>query len=175
MDSVEQGFVHSLSQFTQGQPYIMWRISWTYSPLLFFFQWLSRLTQYLEQKKSEGSAPTTKITGNEAAKIIIASPYEPYDTIGFDHVQAKLLDLQPRQMVALVPDDTGKFRAKWARLNTKWYKGKNHPTVGKLVGLNKEEFVIETKSLSGNVVRCHLPRLGFFVRRVSLTDTEAKL
>lgn len=40
-----------------------------------------------KQKSSEGSGPTIQITGNEAAKIIITLPYEPYDTVGFDHIQ----------------------------------------------------------------------------------------
>ena len=61
-----------------------------------FLQWLLCLTRYLKQK-SEGSGPTTQITGDEVAKIIIALPYEPYETVGFDHIQTKLLDLQPHQ------------------------------------------------------------------------------
>lgn len=42
--------------------------------------------------------------------------------------------------------------------------GRNHPTTGKLVELNHEEFVLETKGSLGSVIRCHLPRLGYSIK-----------
>jgi hypothetical protein len=68
--------------------------------------------------------------------------------------------------VAVAPDDTDQC-ACTVRFNRLVFdscaSGRNHPTVGKLVGLNKEEFVIEVKSSSGTV-RCHFPRLGFTIK-----------
>jgi hypothetical protein len=49
--------------------------------------------------------------------------------------------------------------------------GRNFATVGKLVSLNREEFVIETKGTAG-IIRCHFPRILFTARAAS---TEAKL
>jgi hypothetical protein len=51
--------------------------------------------------------------------------------------------------------------------------GTRHPTVGKLVALNLEEFVLETKGSTGSVIRCHFPRLGFSIREVA--DLRNKL
>jgi hypothetical protein len=43
------------------------------------------------------------------------------------------------------------------------YVGQSHPTQGKLVGLNREEIVVETKGSVSESVRVHFPRLGFQV------------
>ena len=42
--------------------------------------------------------------------------------------------------------------------------GRNVPTHGKLIGLDRSEIVIETKGSAGSV-RCHFPRLGFTVKK----------
>jgi hypothetical protein len=42
--------------------------------------------------------------------------------------------------------------------------GKNYPTIGTLVGLNKEEVVIRVKGTSGTPLHVHFPRLGFAIR-----------
>jgi len=42
--------------------------------------------------------------------------------------------------------------------------GKNHPTVGTLVGLNKEEVIIQVKGTSGTPLHVHFPRLNFVIR-----------
>jgi hypothetical protein len=50
--------------------------------------------------------------------------------------------------------------------------GRKHPTVGKLVAMNCEEFVIETNGSTGSVIRCHFPRLGFSIRDAANSQTK---
>lgn len=118
-------------------------------------QWISRLTAFLKEKRS-GLAATSEITGDEAAKLIGTSTYESYDIVGFDQAEAKRLGVRARQLVAIVPDDTGR----------------NHTTVGKLVALNREEFVLEISGSTRTVIRCHFPRLGFSVRDAANLHTK---
>ena len=47
--------------------------------------------------------------------------------------------------------------------------GQSHPTQGKLVGLNREEIVMETMGSLASIVRVHFPRLGFVVTRAPTT------
>jgi len=116
-------------------------------------QWMSRMDKYLADRK--GVAPFTDTSGVDAAGLITSSSCEPYDVVGFNIVEANRLDMKENSWVAVAPDDTGK----------------NSPTMGKLVGLSKEEFVVETRGLSGAVIRCHFPRLGFTIK----TASDAKL
>lgn len=44
------------------------------------------------------------------------------------------------------------------------WTGKNHPTVGTLIGLNKEEVVILVKGTSSTPLHAHFPRLNFSIR-----------
>jgi glutathione S-transferase len=115
-------------------------------------QWISRVTEFLKQKKAGGSAATSEMSGDQAAGLIGSSTYEPYNVVGFDEIEAKRLGVLARQLVAIAPDDSGR----------------KHPTVGKLVALNREEFVLETKGSTGSVIRCHFPRLGFSIRASNL-------
>lgn len=41
---------------------------------------------------------------------------------------------------------------------------KNYPTVGKLIGLDHEEFVLELSGKAVKSLRCHFPRLNFAVK-----------
>jgi len=116
-------------------------------------EWLARLTAYLERlKQSQPAVPVIK--GNDAAAKIAAAPFEPYDVVGFDEREASRLGLKADDQVSVAPDD-----------------GRHLPTVGKLVALNREEFVIETKGSAG-LVRCHFPRIMFTAKPVSV---KAKL
>jgi hypothetical protein len=74
--------------------------------------------------------------------------------------------LQMTQVSILQADKTIGF---WHNVVT----GKKHPTLGKLVALNQEEFVLEAKGSTGSVIRCHFPRLGFSIRDAS--DLQTKL
>ncbi|KAK0491127.1 hypothetical protein IW261DRAFT_1601871 [Armillaria novae-zelandiae] len=109
-------------------------------------KWLSRMTNHLGTLRTQFDVPRLK--GEEAARAISASPHEPYDIVGFDAADGARLGFQPGDLVSITPDDTaGKF-----------------PAVGKLVGLNLEEFVIETEGKFG-VIRCHFPRIGYTASR----------
>jgi len=112
-------------------------------------QWTARVKQYLQGMKDV--ATFTDLSGADAAKLVTSSPFEPYDVVGFNAVEANRLGVQEGRLVTITPDDTGK----------------NHPTSGKLVGLSKEEFVIETRGSLDAVIRCHFPRLGFTIRMAS--------
>ncbi|KAJ7781269.1 hypothetical protein B0H16DRAFT_1497701 [Mycena metata] len=112
-------------------------------------EWLARMTTYLGRLKLNHAA-VPKITGKDAAARIVAASFEPYDVVGFDAREGARLGLKVGDEVSIAPDDTGK----------------NFGTTGKLVSLNREEFVIEVKGSEG-LVRCHLPRVMFTARLVS--------
>ncbi|KAJ7144686.1 hypothetical protein C8R46DRAFT_1232533 [Mycena filopes] len=109
-------------------------------------EWLARLTTYFARLKLN-HAPVPEITGKDAAERIVAASFEPYDVVGFDAREGGRLGLNAGDEISIAPDDTGKTFA----------------TVGKLVGLNREEFVLEVKGRVG-LVRCHFPRVMFTAR-----------
>jgi len=119
-------------------------------------QWISRIDVFLKHKEA-AAAIRSDISGDQAAKLIGSSSYEPYDVIGFDQIEAKRLGVQAGESVAVAPDDSGR----------------KHPTIGKLVALNREELVLETKGSTRSLIRCHFPRLGFTVKRAF--NQQAKL
>ncbi|KAJ7512478.1 hypothetical protein B0H11DRAFT_2214273 [Mycena galericulata] len=106
-------------------------------------EWLARVTDHLEHLKQK-QPEVPKISGDDAAARIVAAAFEPYDVVGFDTREAARLGLNPGDQVSVAPDDSAR----------------NYATVGKLVALNREEFVVETKGTTG-IVRCHFPRILF--------------
>ncbi|KAE9410458.1 hypothetical protein BT96DRAFT_953057 [Gymnopus androsaceus JB14] len=108
-------------------------------------KWLERMDKFLKAAQKNFSSPKA-LSGADAARLIANSPHEPYDVVGFNADEAKRLKVVQGQMVTIIPDDTGP----------------NFATTGKLVALNHEEFVIETKATELNAIfRIHFPRLGF--------------
>ncbi|KAG5646610.1 hypothetical protein DXG03_002914 [Asterophora parasitica] len=102
------------------------------------------------ENHKRGSQPVPKrVTGEEAAASIVSSSYEPYDVVGFNVPEAARLSLKLNDQVQIAPDDTGR----------------DYPTVGKLVGISRDEVVIEVQGSKG-LLRCHFPRLGFTVKAV---------
>ena len=74
---------------------------------------MSRMSSIL---KSRNLPPLAKpITGEEAAKLISASPFESPDIVGFDAGDAGRLGVTRDCWVAITPDDTGEifFLAFW--------------------------------------------------------------
>jgi hypothetical protein len=65
------------------------------------------MTKFLESKKTSQFMTPTKITGTDAAELIISSTFESYDVVGFDFVQATKLGVKAGDTVAIAPDDTG--------------------------------------------------------------------
>ncbi|KAJ7638778.1 hypothetical protein FB45DRAFT_903796 [Roridomyces roridus] len=106
-------------------------------------KWLSRVTAHLGRLKLSQAAPPT-ISGTDAAALIAGSPFEPYAVVGFDTREAARLGLKAGDHVSVAPDDNAR----------------NFGTVGKLVALNREEFVIEVVGKAGTF-RCHFPRIMF--------------
>jgi len=108
-------------------------------------KWLDRMREFFQTARKNAPSPRA-LSGADAAQMIASSPHEPYDVVGFDTVEATRLKVTHNSIVSMVPDDTG------PRFATK----------GKLVALNHEEFIIETKAAVSNVTfRFHFPRIGF--------------
>jgi hypothetical protein len=66
---------------------------------------MKRLSTVLSEKTQTGAGSFTKVSGEEAAKIIISSAYD--ETLSFDERQAKLLGLSQGATVSVAPDDSG--------------------------------------------------------------------
>ncbi|KAF8076344.1 hypothetical protein FPV67DRAFT_1471382 [Lyophyllum atratum] len=111
-------------------------------------QWLERVSNYIERKRGSQATPQI-ITGDQAAASILSSTHESYEVVGFDAQAAARLGFKLYDRVQIAPDDTGR----------------NYPTVGKLVGMNREEVVIEVQAPKG-LLRCHFPQIGFTVKAV---------
>ncbi|KAG5717171.1 hypothetical protein E4T56_gene10326 [Termitomyces sp. T112] len=110
--------------------------------------WLTRISDYLQSRQT-GQAAVQSITGDHAAKTIVSAAHEPYNVVGFNNQEAGYLGLKLNDYVQIAPDDTGK----------------KFSTVGKLVGFNKEETVIEVQGSEG-LLRCHFPRLVYTVTNI---------
>jgi len=109
-------------------------------------EWIARLSAHLARLK-QSLPDVPKITGKDAAARIAAASFEPYNIVGFDAREGARLGLKAGDEVSVAPDDNAR----------------NFGTVGKLVALNTEEFVVETKGSAG-LVRCHFPRIMFTAR-----------
>ncbi|KAJ7720803.1 hypothetical protein B0H16DRAFT_1896741 [Mycena metata] len=112
-------------------------------------QWLARTTDYFAALKQNQPIPPN-LSGADAAARIAAASFEPYTTVGFDEREAARLGLKAGSVVSVAPDDTGR----------------DFPTVGTLVGLSREEFVLEVRGSAG-LVRVHFPRVLFTATTVS--------
>jgi len=124
----------------------------TQSPNL--IKWIDRLSAHIKDLKKL-QAPAIQLKGNEAAQRILASPHEDRATVGFDLTEGSRLGLSVGDAVQIAPTDTGR----------------NYPTLGKLVGLNREESVIEIPTTAG-IVYCHFPRLGFSIKRAKTVQNK---
>lgn len=109
-------------------------------------KWIIRMKEYLQVVQDSNVTPTEKVTSEQALNLVQEGDLE--DHAGFDAAEAERLGLTSGQTVSVAPTDTGK----------------NHPTIGTLVGLNKEEVVIRVKGASGTPLHAHFPRLGFSIR-----------
>ncbi|KLO18059.1 hypothetical protein SCHPADRAFT_867167 [Schizopora paradoxa] len=109
--------------------------------------WITRMSTYLAERRKANSSSVSKISAEEAAKFISqGSPSN--DKLHFDKDEAARLHVNLGDIVSIVPEDNAK----------------NYPTVGKLIGLDREEFVVELSGKAVSSLRCHLPRLNFAVR-----------
>ncbi|KAF7373564.1 Glutathione S-transferase [Mycena sanguinolenta] len=113
-------------------------------------EWLARMTNYIEQLKQRQPA-IPELSGSDGAAQIVGAAFEPYAVVGFNEREAERLGLKAGDEVSVSRNDDTVHK---------------FGTVGKLVALNREEFVIETQGSAG-VVRCHFPRIGFTARLVS--------
>lgn len=107
------------------------------------------MSTFIMQKRVSQQAPQ-RLDGLDAASTIVSSGHESSDVVGFDVTESSLLRLKKGSMVKVSPADFGR----------------NYPTIGKLVGLDREEVVLEVQGSQG-CVRCHFPRLGFIIKNIS--------
>ncbi|KAF9462605.1 hypothetical protein BDZ94DRAFT_1260819 [Collybia nuda] len=108
-------------------------------------KWLDRMSAFINKKRLAQVA-SQKLSGAQAATLIVSSEPESYDVVGFDNAEAERIGLKLGAIAQVFPDDTGR----------------NYPTFGKLVGLNMDEAVFEVQGPQG-LLRCHFPRLGFTI------------
>ncbi|XXH03781.1 hypothetical protein Hte_010187 [Hypoxylon texense] len=138
---------------------VAWVLQWVYripgalpadviSKALFpkVFAWVERFERLVEEKRAQLGEPQT-VKGDEAAAIIVGAPYaeSEADVDATDPVVAAE-GLKKGENVKLWPTD-------WGHL---------HKDSGKLVGMDKTEYVIETGGTAGSI-RVHAPRHGFKV------------
>ncbi|TFL06042.1 hypothetical protein BDV98DRAFT_561091 [Pterulicium gracile] len=106
--------------------------------------WLQRMDGFLKVRKTRGFAKFDNITGEAAANAISVLPEDTLEATTFDPEEGKRLGLVKDAAVAVVAiGGPGEV-----------------PTVGTLVGLTKQEFVIQTHGTVASV-NCHFPRLGY--------------
>lgn len=122
------------------------------------------MREYLKTTRSSNVAVVEKLTSEQALKLVQEGDVENH--AGFDALEAERLGLTPGRTVAVTPTDSGKWTLGLAPTLTSSSQrtGKNHPTVGTLIGLNREEVVIRVKGTSGTPLHVHFPRLNFAIR-----------
>lgn len=140
---------------------MVWPLRWTYripgglpadviSKKLFpkVFSWVERFERAVEETRAQLGEPKT-VKGDEAASIIVGAPYAEAEgaVVATDPVVAAE-GLKKGNDVKLWPTD-------WGFL---------HKDSGKLVSMDKTEFVIETGGTAGSI-RLHAPRHGFKVSK----------
>lgn len=64
------------------------------------------MSGFIERKRKTQTVPQ-KLSGAQAANLIISSSFESYDTVGFDHAEAERVGLKFGAMAQVFPDDTG--------------------------------------------------------------------
>ncbi|KAI1761638.1 hypothetical protein GGR53DRAFT_19945 [Hypoxylon sp. FL1150] len=140
---------------------MVWPLKWTYripggfpadaiNKDLFpkVFAWIERFERAVEEKRAQLGDPKT-VKGDEAATRIVGAPYaeEEGEVVAADPVVAAE-GLEKGESVKLWPTD-------WGFL---------HKDSGRLVSVDKSEFVIETGGMAGSI-RLHAPRHGFKVSK----------
>lgn len=135
------------------------------------------MSDFLKQKKAANTAPVDKIKGDAAAQLIGESSAEDPRTVGFNQIEADRLGLKHGSHVQVAPDDNGDacpLHESINRICSYFFHvaAKSFLTHGKLVGLNREEVVLETRGSSAPVVHCHFPRLNFTIRSASASGSK---
>jgi hypothetical protein len=135
----------------------IWRIS-------FSSQWTKRVSKVLAEKAAAGATNSTKISGEEAGKLLTSASYD--QSLSFDDEQGKLLGLSQGATVSVTPEDSGLCSPAVVVARLILSSGRDSPTTGVLVGLTTDEVVIETTGDAGTV-RVHFPRLTFAISQTS--------
>jgi len=112
--------------------------------------WITRMSEYLAEKRKGNASSVTKISAEEAANFISQSGLLD-DKLPFDIDEASRLKVKLGDVVSIVPEDNAK----------------NYPTIGKLIGLDRQEFILELSGKAVKSLRCHFPRLNFTIRVTS--------
>ncbi|KAI5124958.1 hypothetical protein M0805_007385 [Coniferiporia weirii] len=118
--------------------------------------WMGRMSEFVKIKREANAPAISKIQGDAAAKIIADSVGPQPREIIFDEDEASRLNLQLGSLVSVTPDDNAT----------------NYPTIGKLVGLSREEVVLQVGGTAAPSLRCHFPRFSYLIRPVSGTTSK---
>lgn len=121
------------------------------------FAWIKRFEGVIEGLARKNGEKDATLKGQDAARMVVEAAYaEKGEGTGSWEVQkgepvAVALGLKEGDRVVLYPTDTGS----------------SHKDIGRLLGLNGDEVIIETKAgLPGEpAVRVHAPRVGFRIVR----------
>ena len=121
--------------------------------------------ELIKQKREANASSITKIEGGEAAKIIANSTSIQAPEIIYEPEEAEGLGVKKGEIVAVAPDDNG---LKFPSFRVTYYlifqsTAKDYPTIGTLIGLSKEEFVLQVGGSVAPSVRCHFPRFNYTI------------
>ncbi|EJD01143.1 uncharacterized protein FOMMEDRAFT_110715 [Fomitiporia mediterranea MF3/22] len=111
------------------------------------FAWLGRMVEFEKTRRASIAHAITKIDGAAASKIIADNINTHFLEVDFDDDEGRLLGLKLGDKVQVIPDDNAR----------------NYPTIGKLIGLTREEIVLQLSGTGVPSLRCHFPRLNFSV------------
>ncbi len=130
------------------------------------------MSDYLTERRKTNTSHVKKISAEEAARLISqSSPLQ--SKLPFDADEASRLNVKFGDIVSVVPEDNGKSGFAVFLVNMvaeRLCAAKNYPTIGKLIGLDREEFVLELSGKAVKSLRCHFPRLNFAIRVASPTS-----
>lgn len=132
--------------------------------------------ELIKQKREANASSITKIKGDEAAKVIASSANIQAPEIVYESEEAEGLGVKKGEVVAVAPDDNGLPSTLFLRV----YRGislcttaRDYPTIGTLIGLSKEEFVLQVGGSVAPSVRCHFPRFYYTITPVK--ESKSKL
>ena len=110
------------------------------------FAWIGRFNQAIKAARSAAPQPKT-LKGPEALKEVTSAEWVSDNVVD----ENDPMGLKERTQVEIYPIESGG-------------SGRDR---GALVGLTKDEIVVETKAENGTTIRIHHPRIGFRVNQVS--------
>ena len=140
-------------------------------------QWMKRMASFIKAKRDANNSSITTIKGDTAARMIADSANSHVEEAVFDSIDASRHGLKLGDQVAVTPEDNGKLlvvvHVQW-NLSLMIHSATNYSTIGKLIGFDHEQVVIELGGSAVPTLRCHFPRFNYGIVKVSPV-TSSKL